>query len=74
VVPIAEDQALSIGMLRYHRQLHFGPYADPAALPGAARLPDLLAEEVRALGEARPAEHAHRPVVAVRARPAPTPS
>jgi hypothetical protein len=29
--------------------LHFGLYADPVA----ARLPDLLAEEVRALGDAR---------------------
>jgi hypothetical protein len=74
VVPIAEDQAPSIGMLRNHRHMHFGPYADAAALPDAARLPDLLADEVRALADARPAQHAHRPVVAVRARPAPTPS
>lgn len=55
VVPIAEDKALSIGMLRYHRHLHFGMFADPAAVPAAARLPDPLAEEVRAFGDARPA-------------------
>jgi WS/DGAT/MGAT family acyltransferase len=49
VVPIIEDQALSIGMLRYHRHLHFGLYVNPVALPQAARLPELLAHEVRAL-------------------------
>jgi hypothetical protein len=59
-VPIAEDQALSIG------------YADRVALPAAAPLPDLLAEEVRAVGDARLARRAHRLVVAVRACPAPT--
>jgi len=61
-------------MLRYHRHLYFGLYADPAALPGAARLPDLRAEEVRALGDAHRARHADRPVVALRARPALIPS
>lgn len=50
VVPIAEEQALSIGMLRYHDHLHFGLHADPDALPQAARLPELIADEVRALG------------------------
>jgi hypothetical protein len=29
-VPIAEDLALSIGMLRYDRQLHFGLSAEAA--------------------------------------------
>jgi hypothetical protein len=74
VVPIAEDKARSIGMLRYRRHLHFGLFADAAALPAAARLPDPLAEEVCAFGDARPAQNARRPVVAVRARPALTPS
>jgi hypothetical protein len=46
MVPITEDQALSIGMLRYQRHLHFGLYAQPAAPPGARRRPDVLAEEV----------------------------
>ena len=55
MVPIAEHQALSIGMLRYQRHLHFGLYAQPAAPPGARRRPDVLAEEVRALRDARPA-------------------
>jgi WS/DGAT/MGAT family acyltransferase len=49
VVPIVEDQALSIGMLRYHRHLHFGLYANPDALPQATRLPDLLAQEAAVL-------------------------
>jgi hypothetical protein len=57
---------------QYHRHLQFGLYADRAALPAAARLPDLLAEEVRAVGDLRPARRPRRPVVAVRARPAPT--
>ena len=57
---------------QYHRHLHFGLYADRVALPAAARLPDLLAEEVRAVGDARPARRPRRPVVAVRGRPAPT--
>jgi hypothetical protein len=55
MVPIAEDQALSIEMLRDQRHLHFGLYAQPAAPPGARRRPDVLAEEVRALRDARPA-------------------
>lgn len=54
VVPIPEEQTLSIGMLRYHRHLHFGLHVDPDALPQAARLPELLADEVRAL-DRRPA-------------------
>jgi hypothetical protein len=56
---------------QHHRHLHFGLYADRVA-PAAARLPDLLAEEVRAVGDARPARRPRRPVVAVRGRPAPT--
>jgi hypothetical protein len=39
-------------MLCYHRHLHFSVYADLAA----ARLPDLLAEEVRAVGDGRSAQ------------------
>ena len=55
VVPLADEHALSIGILAYRKHLHFGLYADPDALPDAAHLPDLLADEVRAL---RPAEAA----------------
>lgn len=58
VIPIAEEHALSIGMLSYRRHLHFGLYADPDALPDAAHLPDLLADEVRAL---RPAQTSRPP-------------
>jgi diacylglycerol O-acyltransferase len=48
-IPIADQHTLSIGMLRYRDHLHFGVYADPDALPEVARLPLLLAREVRAL-------------------------
>ena len=51
VVPVAPDQALSIGMFRYYHHLHFGLHADPDAFPEAARLPELIADEVRALSE-----------------------
>jgi diacylglycerol O-acyltransferase / wax synthase len=61
VVPIAEEHALSIGMLSYRRHLHFGLYADPDALPDAAHLPDLLADEVRALRPAHTARSRARP-------------
>jgi diacylglycerol O-acyltransferase len=53
VVPITEDQALSIGMLGYHRYLHFGLHVNPDALPHAARLPDLIEQEVRAIRDGR---------------------
>ncbi|MGH2840878.1 MAG: WS/DGAT domain-containing protein, partial [Solirubrobacteraceae bacterium] len=49
VIPIAEQHALSIGMLSYRDHLHFGVYADPDALPHITRLPHLFAQEVRAL-------------------------
>ncbi len=49
VIPIAEQHTLSIGMLTYDDHLHFGAYADPDALPEVTRLPQLLAQEVRAL-------------------------
>ena len=49
VVPIPEQNTLSIGMLSYHDHMHFGVFADPEALPDATRLPDLLAGEVQAL-------------------------
>ncbi len=49
VLPLPEEQALSIGMLRYHEHLHFGLNVNPEALPQAARLPELFAQEVRAL-------------------------
>jgi hypothetical protein len=42
-------------MLRDQPHLQLGPYADPTALPIAAPRPDVLAEEMRALRDARPA-------------------
>jgi hypothetical protein len=62
VIPIAEGQTLSIGMLPYEGHLHFGLYADPDGLPEATRLAELIDEELRALR--------HRPI---RALPAPPP-
>jgi WS/DGAT/MGAT family acyltransferase len=65
VVPVAPDQALSIGMFRYYHHLNFGLHADPDAFPEAARLPELIADEVRALGGDRMGELLpHRPRVA----------
>ena len=61
VVPIADQHALAIGMVRYRHELFFGCYADPDALPEIHDLPALLEAELRALG---------RPVV-VAATPAP---
>ena len=55
VGPISEEQALSIGMFRYQPHLQLGLYADPTALPGAVPRPDVPAEEMRALRDARPA-------------------
>ena len=42
VVPIAQGHALAIGMVRYRRDLFFGCYADPDALPAVHDLPALL--------------------------------
>jgi diacylglycerol O-acyltransferase / wax synthase len=50
VVPIADRHALAIGMVRYRRELFFGCYADPGALPEIHELPDLLEAEMRELG------------------------
>ena len=50
VVPIAQGHALAIGMVRFERELFFGCYADPDALPDCRELPELLEEEMRALG------------------------
>lgn len=55
VVPIAEQHALSIGMLSYREHLHFGVHADPDALPHVTRLPHLFEQEVRALQPPTPA-------------------
>jgi WS/DGAT/MGAT family acyltransferase len=74
VVPVAPDQALSIGMFRYNRHLNFGLHADPDAFPQAARLPDLIAEEVRALSDSIDEEPARRPSVAVAGRRTPVTS
>jgi diacylglycerol O-acyltransferase len=68
VVPVAEDQALSIGMFRYNGHLNFGLHADPDAFPQAARLPALIAEELQVLGDALDDERpAQRPAAAVAA-------
>jgi WS/DGAT/MGAT family acyltransferase len=55
VVPIAEGHALAIGMVRFNQELFFGCYADPDAFPSVARLPALLAAEMRDLGNVVPA-------------------
>ncbi len=52
VVPIADDHALAIGMVRYRRELFIGCYADPDALPEIHDLPAMLEAEMRALGAA----------------------
>lgn len=52
VVPIAQGHALAIGMVRYNRELFFGCYADPDALPQSADLPALLETELQALVDA----------------------
>jgi hypothetical protein len=54
VVPIAQGHALAIGMVRYRRELFFGCYADPNALPEAGELPALLEAEMRELAAAAP--------------------
>jgi hypothetical protein len=53
VIPMAQDQTLSIGMLAYNDHLHFGLYSDPDALPQATRLAELIDDELRALLRAR---------------------
>ena len=53
VVPIADRHALAIGMVRYRRELFFGCYADPDALPEIYELPELLEADMRELGAAR---------------------
>lgn len=65
VIPIAEDQTLSIGMLPYDGHLYFGLYADPDGLPEATRLAALIDEELGALRRARPHTHASRPPLPV---------
>ncbi len=52
VVPISQGHALAIGMVRYRRELFFGCYADPDALPDVYRLPALLKAELKALAAA----------------------
>jgi WS/DGAT/MGAT family acyltransferase len=52
VVPIADRHALAIGMIRYRRELFFGCYADPDALPEIRELPGLLETEMLQLGAA----------------------
>ena len=54
VIPIAEDQTLSIGMLPYQGHLYFGLYADPDGLPEATRLAQLIDLELRALRRSAP--------------------
>jgi diacylglycerol O-acyltransferase len=74
VVPVAEDQALSIGMFRYSNHLCFGLHADPDAFPQATRLPELIADEVRALSESLDERPRRLPNVAVPARRTPVTS
>jgi hypothetical protein len=52
VVPIADDHALAIGMVRYRRELFIGCYADPDALPEIHDLPGLLEAEMLRRGTA----------------------
>jgi WS/DGAT/MGAT family acyltransferase len=54
VVPIAQRHALAIGMVRYRRELFFGCYADPDALPEISELPALLEAAMHELGAAAP--------------------
>jgi WS/DGAT/MGAT family acyltransferase len=54
VVPIADQHALAIGMVRYRHELFIGCYADPDAFPGVHELPALLAAEMHALASAPP--------------------
>ncbi|MDQ6803737.1 MAG: wax ester/triacylglycerol synthase family O-acyltransferase [Actinomycetota bacterium] len=53
VVPIAQDHALAIGMVRYNQELFFGCHAEPHALPAVYDLPAMLEAEVLALGDPR---------------------
>jgi WS/DGAT/MGAT family acyltransferase len=52
VVPIADEHALAIGMVRYRHELFIGCYADPDAFPGVHELPELLEAEMHALASA----------------------
>jgi diacylglycerol O-acyltransferase / wax synthase len=52
VIPIPEEHALSLGVLSYDGGLHFAAYADPDALPDAARLPGMIEEAVEELAVA----------------------
>jgi WS/DGAT/MGAT family acyltransferase len=42
VIPISEGHSLSIGVVSYEGELHFGAYADPVALPDASELRGLI--------------------------------
>ena len=65
IIPIADDQTLSIGMLPYEGHLYFGLYADPDGLPEATRLAALIDEELRALRRSRSLAPASRPPLPV---------
>ena len=52
VIPIPEEHALSLGVLSYDGGLHFAAYADPVALPDAARLPVMIEESLEELATA----------------------
>ena len=52
VIPIPEEHALSLGVLSYDDGLHFAAYADPVALPDAARLPVMIEESLEELAVA----------------------
>ncbi|MDQ3676803.1 MAG: wax ester/triacylglycerol synthase family O-acyltransferase [Actinomycetota bacterium] len=82
VVPMTEEQALSIGMLAYDGHMHFGLFADPDALPHATRLAELIDDELDALHDAGPpdaplpvvAPAAARPLGTYEDRPVPSPT
>lgn len=65
VIPIAEDQTLSVGMLPYRGHLYFGLYADPDGLPEARRLATLIDDELHALGREHRGARAKRPPLPV---------
>jgi diacylglycerol O-acyltransferase len=75
VIPISDGHALSIGVLSYAGQLHFGVYADPTCLPEAGRLERLLPaafEQVEGRVRRRPPAPRRRGEHAP-ARPSPAP-
>lgn len=67
VIPLSDGHALSVGALSYEGGMHFTAYSDPAALPQADALPNLLSTGLHDLVEASRQRRATRHV---RRRPA----